>query len=294
MLLAVLTAPSPAPDAYAIFDKARNVWMAQRYPNVVGYTVDVAAASDGADEHRHYHEYWSAADDRVVVKPPVSDEEIDNPYKPSPGVNFMGWNIGGPREGTGVRDFIGVPALSPNYSFGLAPYTPPADLTPAQIVAEIRREYHDPNPQKVDTLAQQSGLKTIALVTSSAHAYKIALVGIEPDAQGQDYHLSLQPLQDPMKYRLRDLWIDVATSEVQRARIAGNFTDKATEGVSWMVRFQHVGGATYIATEEAEHSIVGYHGLMYSDYKVTFSAPARTALPAYAGMTSLDEPLLEP
>lgn len=176
-------------DPYTIFERARAVWSEQQYPNVVAYTVDVAAEHNGALQHRHYHEYWSANDGGTLIKPPVSDEQLEHPYVPSAGVNFMGWNIGGPREGTGERDFIGPPLLAPNYSFGINTYVPPSKLTPAQIVEQIRREYHDPSPQKVNVLAQQSGLKTIASVTSSAHAYWIELVGIEPDAKGRDFHL---------------------------------------------------------------------------------------------------------
>jgi hypothetical protein len=292
LLLSALSSASP--DPYSIFERAAAVWQAQRYPSVVAYIVDVEATHNGFSEHRHYHEYWSAYDIRTFIKPPVSDEQLLHPYVPSAGVNFMGWNIGGPRTGTGARDFIGPPLLAPNYSFGIAAYTPPQNLTPSQIVEEIRREYHDPAPAKVDKLAQQSGLKTIAVASVSAHVYRIALAGIEPGAGGRDFHLTLQPLRDPLKYRLRDLWIDVATYRTDRARIAGNFTDTAMEQVPWMVRFRQVGGATYIASEDAQAPIVGYHGPMYSQYSVSFAAPQPTTLPAMAEWTGVPEPLVEP
>lgn len=281
-------------DPYTVFERARQVWAAQRYPGVVSYTLDVAASRDGAPEHRHYHAYWSASDNITVIKPPVSDEQLTDPYKPSAGVNFMGWNIGGPRVGIGDRDFIGPPLLSPNYSFGMNTYVPPDQRTPAELVEEIRREYHDPAPQKVNKLAQQSGLKTIAIESASAHTYHISLVGIEPDGANRDYHLALQPLQDPLKYRLRDLWIDTATFVTRRARIGANFTDAATEQIPWMVRFQQIGGATYIASEDAERPIAGFRGLMYSTYRVSFGTPQTAEMPPYAPMTSVTGPLVEP
>lgn len=283
-----------APDPYAIYERAREVWASQRYPSVVSYAVNVKAERGGKSEQRHYHEYWSSANNRVYVKPPISDEQLAHPYKPSPGVNFYGWNIGGPRVGTGLRDLIGVPVLAPNYSFGISTYVPPSQLTPAQIVAEIRREYRDPAPQKVSTLEQQTGLKTIALVTSSAHAYRIALVGIESEEHGRAYHLSLTPLRDPLKYRLCDLWIDTSTYQTERARIGANFTDTATQNIPWMVRFQQIDGATYIEREDAELPIVGYHGLMYSRYTVSFGTPARAVLPQFSDLTSVTAPLTEP
>ncbi len=293
MLAAAVSAP---PDPYAIFAKARDVWAMQQYPKTVAYAVDVSATGDtGSTGHRHYHEYWSALTNQVVIKPPVSDEQLEHPYKPSPGVNFMGWNVGGPREGSGVKDFIGPPMLSPNYSFGISIYAAPSDLTPAQLVEQIRREYHDPAPQKVSALEQQTGLRTIASVSTTAHAYRIAQVGIEPDDLGSAYHLSLAPLENPSRYRLRDVWIDTATFFVERARIAGNFTDAATMGVSWMIRYRQIGGATYIAQEDAEQPIIGYHGLMYSQFRVSFDSIAPgAALPPYAALTIGSDPLVEP
>lgn len=283
-----------APDPYAIYERAREIWASQRYPAVVAYAVDVAAGSNGKVDHRHYHEYWTSRDNRVVVKPPVSDEQLAHPYKPSAGVNFDGWNIGGPRVGTGDRDFIGVPLLTPNYSFGISTYVPPQDLTPSQLVEEIRREYHDPSPKKISALEQQSGLKTIAVVTSSAHAYRIALAGIEPDEYGPAYHLTLAPLRDPLKYRLRDLWIDTKTFVTDRARIGANFNDAACENTPWMVRFAQIGGVTYIAREDAEKPIAGYHGTMYSHYSVSFGMLPSGAMPLYGDMTPVSRPLIEP
>lgn len=279
---------------YAIYERAQEVWAEQRYPATVSYVVEVSAAKSGAPQQRHYNEYWSAGENRVYVKPPVSDEQLAHPYKPPPGVNFMGLNVGGPKEGTGVKDFIGAPAIAPNYNFGIEPYVPPQDLPPAQLVAQIRKEYRDPSPAKVAALEQKSGLKTIAIVSASSRVYDISLVGIEADGTGRDYHLSLKPTRDPLKYRLRDLWIDTTTYQTRRARIGGNFTDDATERVPWMVRFAQIGGATYIAQEQAQAPIVGYRGVMYSSYTVSIQAVEPGALPPLAGYTSVTDPLVEP
>ena len=280
---------------YAIFDRAREAWMAERYPRSVAYTIEVSAApAGGAPGLRHYHAYWSAWDNRVYVKPPVSDEQLEHPYKPPPGVSFYGHNIGGPQHGTGDKDFIGVPVLAPNYSFGIAPYVPPSQLTSAQLVAQIRSQYHDPAPEKIAKLAEQGGLKTIAVVSSSAHVYRISLAGIERYAGGSEYHLTLQPLEDPLKYRLRDLWIDTKTYLTQRARIAGNFTDAACERVSWLVQFTQIDGATYVSSETAEKPIRGYRGPMYSRYGVTFEIVPNGEIPPLATMGSVSDPLVEP
>jgi len=295
LLAAIAMHAQPAPNAYAIFERAREAFAAQRYPNTVAYTITVDALDGSGDkQQRHYHEYWDGTDGSVVVKPAISDEQLLHPYKPSAGVNFMGWNIGGPRTGTGARDLIGVPMLTPNYSFGLSPYVPPSKLSSTQLVEQIRAQYHDPSPQKVNALAQKSGLKTIAIVSTSARAYRISLVGVEPDGNARDYHLSLQPVRDPLKYRLRDLWVDTQTYTLRRARIGANFTDTATENVPWIVRFEQNGGDTYIAEEDAEKPISGYHGLMYSMYSVSFGIIPNGTMPPFAGWTSVSQPLTEP
>lgn len=295
-VLAATLAQISVPDPYRIFQRAQQIWMAQRYPRVVDYTVRVMAIHGGKTEVRHYHEFWAALTNDVLVQPPVSDEQLASPYKPSSGVNFMGlWNIGGPRKGSGVQgDIYGVPALRPNYSFGIAPYTPPASLTPAQLVAEIRREYHDPAPQKVAALEAQHGLKTIALVTSVARDYTISLVGVESLGGHSDFHLSLRPVRDPQRYRLRDAWIDASTYTTDRLGLMGNFKDVAMARVPWIVDFEQLAGATYISKEVSQAPLQGYRSRMYDRFLITFEDYTTGKVPFMnAGarpQSALDEP----
>lgn len=257
-------------NPYQIFAQARAVWSAQRYPGVVHYTVRVSGTHEGQTQVRHYHEYWTPDTGSIIVQPPLSDEQLADPYKPSSGVNFMGWNIGGPRTGTGVRDVFDVPSLAPNYSFGVAVYQPESQLTPAQIVEQVRREYHDPAPQKVSALEMKSGLKTIAVVTSAARDYRITLAGEQAVDGHADYHLTLQPLTDPGKYRLRDAWIDEKNFLTDRLRVAGNFQDAAMASVPWIVNYRTIGGATYVSDETAQAPLNGVHGRMYDAFSVSF------------------------
>jgi hypothetical protein len=258
-------------DPYQVFAQARAVWSAQRYPGVVDYTVCVTGRLGERTQVRHYHEYWTPDTGRIVVQPPVSDEQLAHPYTPSAGVNFMNiWNIGGPRAGTGDKDLFDVPTLAPNYSFGIAVYQPSSQLTPAQIVDQVRREFHDPAPQKVAALETKSGLKTIAIVTSAAREYRIALAGEEQIDGHPDYHLTLQPLADPGKYRLRDAWIEEKTYLTDRLRVAGNFQDAAMAAVPWVVNYRTSGGVTYLTDETAQQPLQGIHGTMYDAFSVSF------------------------
>lgn len=300
LLSATLSGTPPMTDPYVIFDRARAFWNSQHYPSVVDYTVHVVATDEnGQKEERHYHEYWRAASNDVVVQPPVSDEQLADPYKPSGGFTFgllgskMG-DVGGP--GTGVKgDLFDVPALAANYSFGIAPYAAGTrDLSPAQIVAEIRREYHDPAPKKIAELEQRYGLKTIALVVSSRRDYTITLDGIEPVHNHDDYHLSMKPLADPLRYRLRDVWIDTSTYATDKLRIGANFNDKATESIPWLVNLRQVGGVTYITNEAAEAPIDGFHGRMYDAFAISFENISAGGAPFWIGGSQGGGSLSEP
>jgi hypothetical protein len=282
-------------NPYQIFAQARAVWSAQRYPNIVDYTVRVTGSLNGRTQVRHYHEFWMPDTGKIVVQPPVSDEQLADPYKPSSGVNFMNvWNIGGPRQGTGVKDLFDVPSLAPNYSFGIAVYQPSAQMTSAQIVQQVRNEYHDPAPQKVASLEAKSGLKTIAIVTSAVRDYRITLVGEEPVDGHADYHLALQPIADPRKNRLRDAWIEEKTYLTDRLRVAGNFQDAAMASVPWIVNYRTISGVTYVADETAQQPLDGVHGRMYDAFSVSFQDIGSGRKPFWASHGVPPESLSEP
>lgn len=288
MSVALVLAASLGLNPYWIFDRAEQSWQTQHYPAVVDYTVHVETLRRKKPEERHYHSRWFALTNNVAVDS-ISVEERAHPYHPPPGFDVsilvhVG-HIGGPNEGTGTNgDLIGVPVLAPNYSFGIARYVPPEALTPAELVAEIRDEYHDPAPEKIAQLEQKYP-KTIAHVYSSSSAYKISLVGIERIGDHLDYHLSLIPTHDPRKYRLRDMWVDQQTFATDRLRTDGNFVDPGTSSVAWTVTFQHVNGALYIEREISERSIqhwfdwigVSFEGITAAG-KSRFNASASNSL----------------
>jgi hypothetical protein len=296
MVVALPAAPGP----YAIFARARSHWASQQYPSVVDYTVRVNAVDEsGAPQVRHYHEFWRAWCNCVVVQPPVSDEQLANPYKPSGGftIGIFGGkagDVGGP--GMGVKgDLFDVPALAPNYSFGIAPsLAGQGTQTPAQLVEQIRREYHDPAPAKIAQLEQRYGLKTIATVVSTQREYAITLAGVDTIDGHADYHLTLRPLQDPQKYRLRDMWVECSTYATDKLRVGANFNDDATEHVPWIVNLQQWNGATYVTNEVAEAPLDGYRGRMYDSFSVAFSIDGTDRAPFAFGGSSGGGSLSEP
>ncbi|HEX3549709.1 MAG TPA: hypothetical protein VHT53_05005, partial [Candidatus Elarobacter sp.] len=85
--------------------------------------------------------------------------------------------------------------------------------------------------------------------------YRILFAGTETVDEKAALHLTLAPLVDPRRDRLRDLWIASDSFRPVRARVAGNFTGKAESGVPWLIAFTTVDDATYVASETSEGAV---------------------------------------
>jgi hypothetical protein len=82
-----------------------------------------------------------------------------------------------------------------------------------------------------------AGLKTIARVVAVEQPpYSIVNGNSLPpigNVEGHEcYHLRLQPLTDPQKHNLRDVWVDVATSDLRKAHFTGRYAPVPTAPVS--------------------------------------------------------------
>ncbi len=115
---------------------------------------------------------------------------------------------------------------------------PNGQLPPALILPEflgpfawiLRTSVHVPPPDNgVSMMPDVEGLKTIARVVAFAQpAYTLAnsrtqMPPIEEINGHPSYHLQLQPLNDPRKHNLRDLWIDVTTHDLWKAHFVGTY-----------------------------------------------------------------------
>jgi hypothetical protein len=272
LLLAALAAPvQAAPDPYYLFSQARQYWEHQHYPALVEYRVAVDVEEGGKERVERYRSALDASDGSIGVDP-ISDWELQHPATGS-GVNmsFLFLRVGKPEA---PEDFIGVPVLSPAYSFGMAPFpetVPDAKLSDAELVAKIRKEFHDPNPRASAAPAStpSSSLREIATVVAYKRDYAISLVGDETVDGRLCYHLHLAPLHDPGRLRLRDLWIDQSTSATWKLIEALNFVDGPGTRVPWTVRFADIDGAHYVTSEEAD-APMAVAGLVYTHTAVRF------------------------
>lgn len=253
---------SADPDAYQIFDRARNELQAQSYPDPIFYRTTVHVSEGVKDESEHFRaEAFSSGEVRVEG---VSEEEQATPHESS-GVNFrlafsIGWNTGAGGQTETVPqdvhrkeaspDYLGVPLLSPSYSFGLTP----------------ERGESPPSSLPFDA----SNLRTIATVSATSRAYRIAFLGTEIIDGLYTDHLCLEPATHPDRYRIRELWVDAYTYQIVQLRTQGNFTAVPMSNVPWLVTFQNVDGSMYVKSETALEPLAFRHDRTFSSASITF------------------------
>jgi len=301
MLLAAASATAASaiatPDPYTIFANARAYWSQQRYPMLVDYTVAVDITEGGKARTEHYSSEYDAVNDVVRVDP-ISDYEVAHPVVVK-GINLgiLGIALNKPLPPV---DWLGVPHLAPAYSFGMAPFVPAPTPTPFNsmaLVAEIRKEFHDPNPRATPTpTSAPTSLQEIATVYAHNRDYTIALLGEDTIEGHLCYHLGLTPTRDPKRFRIRQAWIDEQTYATWQLQNAMNFTNGAGTGVAWMIHFAPVAGVQYIREEDAL-TPMSTGGEIYTEAAIRFEnihAVAESTLPealVNAVGTSLEEPV---
>jgi len=296
--LTLVSAPGKL-DAYEIFARAREYWESQHYPQMLQYDVAVRVVEGRTVR---IERYASGYDDEnaTIAFDPISDEERAHPFRPH-GINLVipGLNVSKPQTPV---DYLGVPILAPNYSFGIGttPLTPPPQPpTDAELVREIRAEFHDPNPRwkPAPSPSPDTRLHEIAEVVSKERNYQITLAGVDAVDGSEAYHLKMRPLRDPGRYRLRDLWVDTATFAPRKLLEALNFVNGPGTTVPWSVTFADTGGALYIATETAL-APMRYRRITYSQASVSvenvrpvdqFSSDLSTFVPS-DGPLLMEEP----
>jgi hypothetical protein len=282
---------TPAPDtpnAYQILDRARHQLASQTDPGTIEYRTTIEVSESGTPESESFiAEAMSPSDIRVQG---VSQEEQAAPHDAT-GINFklaweIGWNThaGGQTESgsqdahrkEASPDYLGIPLISPRYSFGILSAHAPAST---------------------EANAATSDLHTIASVTVAANAYKVTLLGTEPVGGFHTYHLQLKPLSNPKRFRIRELWIDTYNYQVVQLRTDGNFTSAPLTDVPWLTTFQNIAGMTFIKDETALQPLVLRHDRTFATAKILFddigpadeSHPTLPAMDADAGY-NLREP----
>lgn len=275
-----LMAIAPSPDPYRIYDAARQSWESAIYPRHVAYTIAVAVVEARVPKVEHYRAAYNAFTGHIWIDT-VSDWEIKHPASGrgidvSFDVSEFGIALNKPFPPV---DFLGVPRLAPNYSFGMAASVhtkSPTAFDPRRMVEKIRAEYHDPARRPLFTPSPGATpgkpLRVIATVAAIHRGYTITYVGEERVNGHLCYHLKLMPRRSnrsPAHNRLRDLWIGEKTFTTWMMRVSANFTAGAPSGTPWTIRFRVVDGARYIASETAERAIARV-GLIFTKAVIRF------------------------
>lgn len=270
-------------DAYAVFARARQYIEAARYPGQLAYGVTIAVSKRGTTSAAHYHSYYDSTNGAIRVIG-ESDEELAHPYTPHGIDTYL--NLFGSGKGVPLSapqrtfDFLGVPVLAPNYSFGIAPLIPhEAVRDDNALVDQIRREFHDP-AKRATASTGAAGIKTIASVESIKRTYSMRLSGMKAVNGHDDYHLLLHPLREPERYRLRQMWIDAASFAVDRLVTQGNFVFGGVVNVPWTISFRQIGGAPYIESERTATQFAVFRHA-YDSATITFENIAPATIPAY-------------
>ncbi len=270
-----------------IYANAQRAWTAHVPPSHLGYTIVVTVTDHGVVKTRHYHANADTLDGSVDAQA-ISDEERAGDPQAARGVKLIAGIKShnhyfnkqlGPRD----VDFLGVPQLAPDYTFGVS--------------HRRLRAYADPEIAQAPTQANPGGVQ-IGRVTAVARRYVVSLAGVETIADRPAYHLTLVPVAEPARYRLRDMWVDTETSDVLQLRTEGNFDSPFTRAVPWLISFRGDGDARYIAREVAEKPIDFADKRHYEDVSIAFDdiVPQRiapvtlNAAVVTPGLTLLREP----
>jgi hypothetical protein len=300
-----VAAPAHAtPDPYQIFGDARAYWQQQKYPMLLDYNVAVEVVEGGKERVEHYKTEYDALAGVVHVDP-ISDYQREHPVVVK-GINIgiLGIALNKPLPPV---DWLGVPLLAPTYSFGMAPFVPAPTPTPfnsAALVAEIRKEFHDPNPRATPTATPTPNtLEEIATVYAHNRDYTISLLGTDTIDGHACFHLGLTPTRDPGRFRIRQAWIDEQTFATWQLQDASNFSKGPGTDIGWIIHFTQIDGAQYIREEDALASM-STGGEIYTQTSVRFenvvaaSAPSLREELAQDGLVQggviLDEPSPEP
>ena len=261
-----------SPDV--IFSRARDVISEQVCPRRIEYEIVVSANVNDRVEQNHFRATYLTDEDYLHVSS-FAEEEQETPYVPH-GTNIRVTSPVAPLLGLSRAltekvdhdgppvELLGVPMLSPTFSFGLSRSAAATDQS------------------ERNGASSPSGLKIIGSAQSVARDYRVSLLAVEPYDRGRAYHLALSPERDPKTYRLREMWVDTESFAVLKLMTAGNFDHGPSLHARWLTTFQTFDDCRIVDTETALDALDYGRGRHYVNTMVSFDilrAPDADAQP---------------
>lgn len=245
-----------APDADAIFARAKTAWRTRTDAPFVAYSLLERYTWRARVHDNWWRVAFRTADRRLALaRIVVPEQEAARMRGTAIGVNVR-WHMHGAHadslDTNPDADAFPVldPLVDPDASFGLvrresapslartvARATPLPEISPEAVASPEVTE----SPDSAD-----APLREIARVEAVARDYRITLVGVERVRDADAYHLALAPLRDPKLYRLRDLWIATADYATLRLDVDGLFSGRPYADARWTVDYTTIDGRTYV------------------------------------------------
>jgi hypothetical protein len=204
---------APAPPAAAqngtlptteeIYTRVRSAWRRRAVPPFTRYTVTAVYQANGRTFRDDFQAFYGAADGRVMAyNVPLPPQESRARTRGFP-ITILGYDVDtNPAGHPPLR--IPTPRIAPYAPLGLG--------TPGSLPESAAGPQPSPSPEV---------LRELGRVVTVARTYAVTFVGVEMVNGTSAYHLRLTPLRNPNVYKLRDLWADARTFEVERLEVAG-------------------------------------------------------------------------
>ncbi len=270
-------AAAPAPDealtADAIFTRAKNAWRSRTDAPFVTYGLRERYTWRNRVHDNWWQAYFRSADDALALRRViVAADEAARLRGTSIGINYHIHNGSAhvdSLETNADSDAFPIldPLVDPNASFGLtrgavqhvsleAPSAFGASPSPSPISTRTLS-------QRLSLLAGPSPvpgssdppLRELAHIEAVARDYRIALVGTERVRDVDAYHLSLVPLREPHRNRLRDLWVGTGDYATVKLATAGLFNGRPYDEALWTVTYVQMDGRPYVQQIKTEETL---------------------------------------
>lgn len=246
-------ATSPTPGD-AVFNAARIARTGSAYPHYATYVTVVRYRLGAAPGVRS----WETIEDehrRLVHSRAISLQEQAHPTYPH-GIN-IGVGLSDLSSGSSVAPGATKPQGDPAGQAVLNPET--TDDPIGQLTLAVDQDFGlalnlpaiTATDNAGDVASSKTALPIIGRTGAIARIYDVTVLDDVHEGAATLHHLSLKPIRDPGKNRLRELWIDAKTSLPVRAVVHGIGNRGPLDSVSWRVDFRQIGDGTYIAQETA-------------------------------------------